>query len=103
MSAYFEAVKLDPMNIVAKLRLASEYASLGDTASARRGFEEAVRSAPSDAEAHYRYGAFLQAQHDLNGAIRELQTFVDLAPGKYPSDVVERTRAHITALRRANR
>ena len=103
MSAYFEAVKLDPANVGVRLRLAGEYALLGDTASARRGFEEAVRSAPNDAEAHYRYGAFLQSQRDVSGAIRELQTFVDLAPGKYPADVVDRTKAYIANLRRVNR
>jgi tetratricopeptide (TPR) repeat protein len=103
MGAYFEATKLDPMNIGVRLRLAAEYASLGDTASARRGFDEAVHSAPNDAEAHYRYGAFLQTQHDVGGAIRELQTFVDLAPGKYPTDVIERTKAYIANLRRTAR
>jgi Tfp pilus assembly protein PilF len=103
MSAYFEAMKLDPMNVGVRLRLAAEYASLGDTASARHGFDEAVRSAPRDAEAHYRYGAFLQTQHDVGGAIRELQAFVDLAPGKYPSDVIERTKAYIASLRRVTR
>jgi Tfp pilus assembly protein PilF len=103
MSAYFEAVTFDPMNVGVKLRLAAEYASLGDTASARRGFDEAVRSAPSDPEAHYRYGAFLQTQHDVAGAIRELQAFVDLAPGKYPTDVIDRTKAYIASLRRSAR
>jgi Tfp pilus assembly protein PilF len=100
MSAYFEAARLDPSNIAVKVRLAGEYALLGDTANARRGFEQAVRAAPNDPEAHYRFGAFLQTQHDVRGAIRELQTFVDLAPGRYPADVIDRTKAYIADLRR---
>ena len=101
MSSYFEAAKLDPANIVVRLRLAGEYASLGDTATARRGFAQVVRSAPNDAEAHYRYGAFLYAQHDTTSAIRELQTFIDLAPGKYSADMIERTKVFVASLRRA--
>ncbi len=100
MSAYFEAAKLDPSNIAVKLRLAAEYAAIGDTASARRGYEEAVRVAPRDPDAHYAFGSFLQAQHDYRGAARELQAFVDNASGRYSQDVIERTKAYVSNLRR---
>lgn len=100
MSAYFEAAKLDPSNVPVKLRLAGEYQAIGDTASARRGFEEAVRGNAKDPEAHYAYGSFLQSQRDFRGAARELQAFVDLAPGRYSQDVIDRTKTYVSTLRR---
>jgi Tfp pilus assembly protein PilF len=100
MGAYFEAARRDPSNIAARIRLAAEYAALGDTASARRGFAEAAQAAPNDPEVRYRYGAFLLEQHDTRAAIRELDRFIELAPGRYPADVVERTRTVVANLRR---
>lgn len=100
MSSYFQAAKLDPTNAVVKMRLAGEYKAIGDTANARRSYEDAVRTAPKEADVHYNYGAFLQSQHDYAGAIRELQAFVDLAPGKFSTDVIERTKSYIANLRR---
>lgn len=100
MSAYAEAAKLDPSSIPVKIRLAGEYLALGDTADARRGYEEAVRVAPRDPEAHYNFGSYLATQHDFRGAARELQSFIDLAPGKYAQSMIDQTKAYVSNLRK---
>lgn len=101
MSAYAEASKYDPTNASLKTRLASEYAAIGDSANARRGFEDATHIAPRDAAVHHAFGVFLQGQHDYRGAMREFQSFVDLAPGKFPAETVEAMKAHIARLAKA--
>jgi tetratricopeptide (TPR) repeat protein len=100
LSAFFEAARLDPSSIPVKVRLANEYAAISDTANARRGYEDALRLAPKDPEAHFAYGSFLQKQRDYRGAVKEFQAFIDLAPGRYPQDAIERVRAYVSSLRK---
>jgi Tfp pilus assembly protein PilF len=100
MGAYEQAGKLDPMNVVLKMRLAAEYQAFGDTSSARRGYEDAVRTAPKDPEPHYAYAGFLQSQKDYRGAVRELQQFIDFAPGRYAKDQIDKVRTVMTSLRK---
>jgi Tfp pilus assembly protein PilF len=102
MAAYAQAAKLDPSNGIVKTRLAAEYTAIGDTSSARRMYEDAVRVAPRDAGVHHAYGSYLQSQRDFKGAIRELQLFVDLAPGAYDQATIDGIKKHIATLRQAN-
>jgi hypothetical protein len=48
---------------------------------------------------HYAYGAFLQSQRDYRDAVRQFQSFIDLAAGQRPADDIERVRKHIATLR----
>src|SRR5678816_2227372 len=89
MAAFARAVQIDPANSAVKLRLATEYRAIGDTGSARRMYEEASRLAPKDPTVHHSYAGFLQSQHDIRGAIREYQQFVDLAPGVFGPDTID--------------
>jgi hypothetical protein len=43
---------------------------------------------------------FLQSQRDYQGAIREYQSFVDLAPGKYSAENIAMIRQYIVTLGR---
>ena len=62
-----------------------------------------MKFAPKDPEAHYALGSFLQSRGDYPGAVRELQSFIDLAPGRYGQDVIDRTKAYVSNLRRSYR
>jgi Tfp pilus assembly protein PilF len=99
MSAYTEAAKFDPMNAGIKVRLAAEYLAIGDTANARRGYDDAAHIAPRDPAVHHAFGVFLQSQRDYRGAIREFQAFVELAPGKFPTETIAGVRTHVARLR----
>ncbi len=101
MSAYARANQLDPARAAVKARISREYEAIGDTASARRYLEDAVKGNPSDASAHYALGAYLQRMHDYPGAIREFQSFVDLSPAQDNPEFVSEMRRHIGALKRA--
>jgi Tfp pilus assembly protein PilF len=98
MSSYAEGAKLDPLNAALRIRLAGEYAAIGDSASARRNFGDASRAAPADAAVHHAFGVYLQSQHDYRAAIHEFQLFVDLAPGNYPAATIDAVQTHITRL-----
>jgi tetratricopeptide (TPR) repeat protein len=101
MSAYARANQLDPTRAAVKARISREYEAIGDTTSARRYLEEAVKGNPSDASAHYALGAYLQRMHDFPGAIREFQAFVDLSPAQDGQEFVSEMRRHISALKKA--
>lgn len=101
MSAYARANQLDPSRAAVKARISREYEAIGDTASARRYLEDAVKGNPSDASAHYALGAYLQRMHDYPGAIREFQAFVDLNPAQDGQEFVAEMRRHINALKKA--
>jgi len=101
MSAYARANQLDPTRAAVKARISREYEAIGDTASAKRYLEDAVKGNPSDASAHYALGAYLQRMHDYPGAIREFQAFVDLNPAQDGQDFVAEMRRHISALKKA--
>jgi Tfp pilus assembly protein PilF len=101
MSAYARANQLDPARAAVKARISREYEAIGDTVSARRYLEDAVKGNPSDASAHYALGAYLQRMHDYPGAIREFQAFVDLSPAQDSQEFVTQMRRHISALKRA--
>jgi tetratricopeptide (TPR) repeat protein len=100
MSAYVRANQLDPTRATVKTRLAGEYLAIGDTATARRIFEDAVKTSPNDPSARYAYGEFLQMYGDYRGAIREFELFVDLATGKFAPDFITDIKRHIVSLRR---
>jgi Tfp pilus assembly protein PilF len=100
MSAYARALQLDAANPSVKIRLAAEYQAIGDTATARRMFDDAAKQAPKDPNVHYKYGMFLQSQRDYRGAIREYQSFVDLAPGKFSAENIAMIRQYIVTLGR---
>ena len=57
MAAYARANQLDPTRAAVKSRIAREYEAIGDTASAHRYLEDAVKASPNDAAAHYSLGA----------------------------------------------
>jgi len=101
MSAYARANQLDPTRAAVKSRISREYEAIGDTASAKRYLEDAVKGNPSDASAHYALGAYLQRMHDYPGAIREFQAFVDLNPAQDGQEFVAEMRRHISALKKA--
>ena len=101
MSAYARANQLDPTRPAVKARISREYEAIGDTTSARRFLEDAVKGNPSDASAHYALGAYLQRMHDYPGAIREFQSFVDLSPAQDGQEFVSEMRRHISALKKA--
>lgn len=103
LAAFSQLTQLDPLNATAKMRLAGEYQAIGDTASAHHGFEEATRLAPQDPTVHYAFGVFLQAQRDIDGAIRQYQLFVDNAHGEYPQAQIDEIKNHIAALRQFDR
>jgi Tfp pilus assembly protein PilF len=99
MAAYARANQLDASRTAVKSRIAREYEALGDTASARRYLEDAIKASPNDAAAHYSLGTYLQRAQDYRGAIRELQAFVDLSAPENDSDFVSEVRRHIDLLK----
>jgi tetratricopeptide (TPR) repeat protein len=100
MSAYARANQLDPSRPAVKARISREYEAIGDTASARRYLEDAVKASPNDAPAHYALGAYLQRARDFPGAIREFQAFVDLSAAQDNQEFVVEMRRHINTLKR---
>lgn len=100
MAAYARANQLDPARAAVKTRISREYEAIGDTASARRYLEDAIKASPKDAAAHYALGAYLQRAHDYHGAIREFESFVDLSPAQDNQEFVLEMRRHISALKR---
>lgn len=100
MAAFARAMQLDPASSALKIRLAAEYRAIGDTSSARRMYDEASTAAPKDPAVHHSFAGFLQSQHDIRGAIREYQQFVDLAPGIYGQDTIDGVKQYIASLRR---
>ena len=98
MAAFARAAQLDASSVAVRMRLATEYQAIGDTAVAHRMFDEIVQSAPKDAGVHYTYGKFLQTQRDFRGAIREYQSFVELAPGKFSAENIAMIRRYIVTL-----
>lgn len=100
MAAFARATQIDPGSSAVKIRLATEYRAIGDTASARRMYEDASRLAPKDPTVHHSFAGFLQSQHDIRGAIREYQLFVDLAPGVFGPDTIDGVKTYIASLRR---
>lgn len=99
MSAYARANQLDPARAAVKARISREYEAIGDTASARRYLDDAIKASPNDAAAHYAMGSYLQRAHDYRGAIREFQMFVDLSAAKDGQEFVGEVRRHINALK----
>lgn len=69
----------DPLNPNYRLAEAQVLEGLGDTASAGREYQAAVRLADIG-KCHYRYARFLEGMHDLNGAIREFERARSLEP-----------------------
>ncbi|MGH7619583.1 MAG: tetratricopeptide repeat protein [Gemmatimonadaceae bacterium] len=100
MSAYARANQLDPARAAVKTRISREYEAIGDTATARRYLEDAVKANPNDAPARYALGAYLQRAHDYQGAVREFQAFVDLNTAPDNQEFVVEMRRHINALKR---
>ena len=101
MSAYARANQLDPARPAVKTRISREYEANGDTTTARRYLEDAIKASPNDAAAHHAMGSFLERVRDFRGAIREFETVVDLRSADDGQDFIAEMRRHIDALKRA--
>ncbi|HLY15794.1 MAG TPA: tetratricopeptide repeat protein [Bryobacteraceae bacterium] len=80
LAALKQELEIDPDHVPALATIAGEYLKREDAASARPYAEKAARLAPGDFAARTAYGRTLLQLDDVEGAIRELETAVKLAP-----------------------
>jgi tetratricopeptide (TPR) repeat protein len=98
-SAFQYVLKLDPSNVRARIQLAAQYSALGATGEARRALEELTRSNPRDPAGHYALAGFLVTQHELPAALREYDTFLQLAPGVYDQKTLDTVKSYVSSIR----
>jgi Tfp pilus assembly protein PilF len=98
VSAYNQALKLDPSNRDSKVGLAWQYIAIGSFADARRLLTDVLRASPDFAPAHYALGQVLEGDKDLPGAVREFSRFLELGGAGAKPGLEADVRAHITAL-----
>jgi len=98
VSAYNQALKLDPSNRDSKVGLAWEYIAIGSFVDARRLLTDVLRASPDFAPAHYALGQALEGDKDLAGAVREFSRFLELGGASAKPGLEADVRAHITAL-----
>lgn len=78
VTAYIQAVKLDPLNPLLRIDLGGVYYSLKNYDSAIQQFNLAVNLKPDYANAHYNLSAALREKGDYQNAFREMQTTLSL-------------------------
>ena len=98
VSAYNQALKLDPSNRDSKVGLAWQYIAIGSFLDARRLLTDVLRASPDFAPAHYALGQALEGDKDLTGAVREFSRFLELGGASVKPGLEADVRAHITAL-----
>jgi Tfp pilus assembly protein PilF len=98
VSAYNQALKLDPSNRDSKVGLAWEYIAIGSFLDARRLLTDVLRASPDFAPAHYALGQALEGDKDLTGAVREFSRFLELGGASAKPGLEADVRAHIAAL-----
>ena len=98
VSAYNQALKLDPSNRDSKVGLAWQYIAIGSFLDARRLLTDVLRASPDFAPAHYALGQALEGDKDLTGAVREFSRFLELGGASAKPALEADVRAHITAL-----
>ena len=76
-------LEVSPFHMLARVRLAEEYAKGGQVDQALALAARAVELDPQDASAHFALGEALVAKGKLPAAIRELEAARDLAPEVY--------------------
>lgn len=98
VSAYNQALKLDPSNRDSKVGLAWQYIAVGSFLDARRLLTDVLHASPDFAPAHYALGQALEGDKDLTGAAREFSRFLELGGASAKPALEADVRAHITAL-----
>ena len=98
VSAYNQALKLDPANRDSKVGLAWQYIAVGSFLDARRLLSEVLRASPDFAPAHYALGEALEGDKDSSGAVREFSRFLELGGAAAKPGLEQQVRAHIAAL-----
>lgn len=98
VSAYNQALKLDPSNRDSKVGLAWQYIAIGSFLDARRLLTDVLRASPDFAPAHYALGQALEGDKDPTGAVREFSRFLDLGGASAKPGLDADVRAHIAAL-----
>ena len=73
-------LEISPNDVWAMLQLAFEYIKRGEYETARTWAEKAVQGDPTNFVAHKAYGQVLLELGDVEGAIRELEAGVQIAP-----------------------
>ncbi|HEU4759864.1 MAG TPA: tetratricopeptide repeat protein [Dehalococcoidia bacterium] len=90
-------VAIDPNNVHARTDIGTANFNLGRSEEAKAAWAAALAIAPSDVQLHFNMG-FLYANaepRDLDGARKEWQTVLDLAPG---SDLANTAQVHLDSL-----
>lgn len=73
-------LEISPFNVLARLRLADIYLKQQQPEQAQPFADQALRIEPGEASTHMVCGEVLAAEHDVPGAIRELEKAEQLAP-----------------------
>jgi tetratricopeptide (TPR) repeat protein len=90
ISAYHNALALDPHSANTWLDLAASYESEGNVSAAREAFQQAKRVYPISAEVAWRYGNFLLRQNEIPAAFAEIRHSVSVDP-KRAAEAVSRS------------
>ncbi len=80
LEEFLEELKRSPDDIPALMQLAFEYIRRGEYEKARPFAERATETAPGQFAGHNALGRILLETGDVAGAIRELETAIELAP-----------------------
>jgi Tfp pilus assembly protein PilF len=98
VSAYNQALKLDPSSRDAKVGLAWQYIDIGSFLDARRLLADVLRASPDFAPAHYALGQALEGDKDRTGAAHEFSRFLELGGASAKPGLDAEVRAHVAAL-----
>lgn len=80
ISAYKEALALDPRDANAWADLATAYEIEGDVSAARKAFEQAKRAYSLSPDVSWRYGNFLLRRGEVRDALGQLKGAVEMEP-----------------------
>jgi protein O-GlcNAc transferase len=80
VSAFQEALKLDPRRADAENGLGAALGKLGDQPGSQAAFRRAIAIDPGYAEAHYNLALWLRESGDIGQALSELDTAIKLRP-----------------------
>jgi cytochrome c-type biogenesis protein CcmH/NrfG len=91
-----EAVRLDPKSASAHVTLGSALMVQGYVVPAMNAYKEALKLTPNDPNVHWLLSKSMEKSGDSDGAIAELNSFVQLCPPNDPR--AQQAREHLEQL-----